>query len=138
MLAPKKALQVVTPRPGIVADVEIGLVGAGDIEGIIVRDDGQGFEGLELELLDESGKVVATTRSDYDGYFMFERVAYGHYSARISSESATIAQIERDLAANTTVTSEAPVGRMGVIRVRAAARIAEGGAAADSTRTSLR
>ena len=69
---------------------------------------------------------------------MFERVAYGHYSARISSESATIAQIERDLAARTAVSSEAPVGRLGVIRVRAAARIAEGGAVPETARTSLR
>ncbi|MGE5942855.1 MAG: hypothetical protein ACM31G_00815, partial [Flavobacteriales bacterium] len=52
MLAPKKALQVVVPRPGIAAQVAIGLVGAGDIEGAIVRDGGDGFEGLDVELLD--------------------------------------------------------------------------------------
>ena len=58
-LVPRKALQVVTPRPGVPAEVEIGLVGGGDIEGAIVKNGGLGFEGLALELVDESGQVVA-------------------------------------------------------------------------------
>ncbi|HZC38144.1 MAG TPA: hypothetical protein VE221_05660, partial [Sphingomicrobium sp.] len=44
MLVPKKALQVVVPRPGVPADVQIGLVGGGDIEGAIVKNGGLGFE----------------------------------------------------------------------------------------------
>ena len=117
MLTPKKALQVVTPRPGIVADVEIALVGAGDIEGVVVKDGGEGFEGLELELVDSSGKVVATTRSDYDGFFLFERVAYGRYAVRISAESAKIAKVTTALGFNAIVNSEAPVARLGAARV---------------------
>ena len=75
MLAPRKALQVVVPRPGIPADVDIALVGGGDIEGAIVKSGGLGFEGLDLELVDAAGKVVATARTDFDGFFLFERVA---------------------------------------------------------------
>ncbi|HET7094462.1 MAG TPA: hypothetical protein VFI22_13310, partial [Thermomicrobiales bacterium] len=60
MLVPKKALQVVVPRPGVAADVEIGLVGGGDIEGALVKSGGLGFEGLDLELVDRTGKVVYT------------------------------------------------------------------------------
>src|SRR4030095_5067985 len=92
MLAPRKSLQVVVPRPGIAADVDIALVGAGDIEGAIVRDGGGGLGGLEGERLDSSGKVVASTRTDYDGFFLFERVAYGRYTLRLSDESVLIAQ----------------------------------------------
>ncbi|MES2137213.1 MAG: hypothetical protein V4502_09170, partial [Pseudomonadota bacterium] len=58
MLVPKKPIQVVVPRPGIPADVQIGLVGGGDIEGAIVKSGGLGFEGLDLELVDGSGRVV--------------------------------------------------------------------------------
>ncbi len=82
-LTPKKALQVIVPRPGVAAHLEIGLVGAGDIEGVLVQDDGRGFEGLDIELVDASGKPAATTRSDYDGFILFERVAYGHYTFRL-------------------------------------------------------
>ncbi|MCY7272089.1 MAG: carboxypeptidase regulatory-like domain-containing protein [Sphingomonas bacterium] len=116
MLTPRKALQVVTPRPGIAADVEIALVGAGDIEGAVVKDGGEGFEGLELELVDASGKVVATTRSDYDGFFLFERVTYGKYIVRISAESANIAKVARGLGFTAIVSAEAPVARLGAAR----------------------
>ncbi len=128
-LAPKKALQVVTPRPGIAADVEIGLVGAGDIEGTIVRNDGQGFEGLDIELVDESGKVVATTRSDFDGFFLFERLAYGKYTLRLSGDSARIAQLERQLDVRATISAETPLARLGVVRVTMLEKIAAATAA---------
>ena len=84
MLVPKKALQVVVPRPGVPAEVQIGLVGGGDVEGAVVKSGGLGFEGLDLELVDAAGKVVATTRSDFDGFFLFERVAYGTYTVRVA------------------------------------------------------
>ncbi len=86
---------MVVPRPGVAAEVEIGLVGAGDIEGVLVKNDGSGFEGLDVELVDAAGKVVATARSDYDGFFLFERVAYGHYRFRLTAESAEAAGVER-------------------------------------------
>ena len=80
MLVPKKALQVVVPRPGVPAEVEIGLVGGGDIEGAMIKSGGLGFEGLDLELVDAAGKVVGTARTDFDGFFLFERVPYGSYT----------------------------------------------------------
>ncbi len=52
MLVPRKALQVAVPRPGVPVEVEIGLVGGGDVEGAIVKSGGIGFEGLDLELVD--------------------------------------------------------------------------------------
>src|SRR5205085_2463298 len=63
MLVPKKARQVVAARPGVPAEGEIGLVGGGDVEGAIVKSGGMGFEGLDLELIDGSGKVIATART---------------------------------------------------------------------------
>ena len=136
--APRKALQVVTPRPGIAADVEIALVGAGDIEGAVVKDGGEGFEGLELELVDASGKVVTTTRSDYDGFFLFERVAYGRYTVRISAESARIARVMPALGLAATISVEASVARLGAAKVVKMPEIAAIPATAESSRTTLR
>ena len=123
-LAPKKALQVVVPRPGVAADVEIGLVGAGDIEGAVVRDGGEGFEGLDLELVDESGKVVQVTRSDYDGFFLFQRVAYGRYTVRIAADSARTAHVLPTLNLTATISDGAPVARVGAVRVSKTPEIA--------------
>jgi hypothetical protein len=123
-LAPKKALQVVVPRPGVPAEVEIGLVGSGEIEGAIVKSGGLGFEGLKLELLDGDGKVVATTQTDYDGYFLFERIAYGTYRVRVASESAAAAKILPDLQLSATVSEDKSVARLGSTSVTALPRVA--------------
>jgi hypothetical protein len=117
MLVPRKALQVVVPRPGVPANVEIGLVGGGDIEGAIVKSGGLGFEGLDLELLDASGKVVATARTDFDGFFLFERVAYGKYRIRVAKASADAAHVPVQITATATVTPDISVVRMGQIEI---------------------
>jgi hypothetical protein len=124
MLAPRKALQVVVPRPGVPVEVEIGLVGAGDIEGAIVRNGGMGFEGLDLELVDSSGSVVGHARTDYDGYFLFDGVAYGSYRVRLSSASADAASLKADLGVAAMISDERPIVRLGSISVEPRPRIA--------------
>jgi hypothetical protein len=123
-LTPKKALQVIVPRPGVAAHLEIGLVGAGDIEGILVKDDGRGFEGLDIELIDAAGKVVATTRSDFDGFILFERVAYGRYTFRLSADSANAAGVDRSIDKSVEISPEKTVIRLGPIRLRKVGQLA--------------
>ena len=118
MLIPKKALQVVVPRPGVPAEVEIGLVGGGDVEGALIKDGGMGFEGLDLELVDRTGKVIATTRTDFDGFFLFERVAYGSYTIRIAKPSAKAARLQAEIGVRVEVTANRAVVRLGGIQVR--------------------
>lgn len=124
MLTPKKALQVVVPRPGVPAEVEIGLVGGGDVEGVVVKDGGLGFEGLDLELVDAAGKLVGTARSDFDGFFLFERVAYGRYTIRVAAESASAARVPVALGVAFSVDASKPVIRLGMIRVQPLPRVA--------------
>jgi hypothetical protein len=124
MLVPKKALQVVVPRPGVPAEVEIGLVGGGDVEGAIVKSGGVGFEGLDLELLDMSGKVVRTARTDFDGFFLFERVPYGRYSMRVAAASASAAKISAAIDVRIEITPEKAVVRLGAIHVAPAPVVA--------------
>ena len=124
MLAPKKALQVIVPRPGVAAKLEIGLVGGGDIEAMLVRNDGRGFEGLDVELLDASGRPVASARSDYDGFILFERVAYGSYTLRLTADSAKVAGVERAIGKIIQIGSDHTVARLGAIRLVKASSIA--------------
>jgi hypothetical protein len=124
MLVPKKALQVVTPRPGAAAEVEIALVGGGDIEGALMKSGELGFEGVDLELVDASGKVAGTARTDFDGFFLFDRVAYGTYSLRISTSSAAAAKLAPDLALRIEVSPDHPVARLGSIRPRTQPHVA--------------
>jgi len=124
MLAPEKALQVVVPRPGVPAQVDIGLVSSGDIEGAVVKNGGLGFEGVDLELVDSSGAVVGTARTDYDGYFLFEGVPYGTYRVRIAKDSAEAIGVPQELKLQTTVDDQHPVARLGSIQLQPKPRIA--------------
>ena len=124
MLTPKKALQVVVPRPGVAADVQIALVGGGDIEGALMKSGELGFEGVDLELVDQSDKVVGTARTDFDGFFLFERVSYGSYSLRVNAASATAAKIAADLGIKVQVSVNRPVVRLGSIQPRPPVNIA--------------
>jgi hypothetical protein len=130
MLVPKKALQVVVPRPGVPADVEIGLVGGGDVEGALVKSGGLGFEGVGLELVDGNGKVVGTALTDFDGFFLFERVAYGSYTIRVASASAAAARIATDLGIHFTVTPDKSILRLGTISAVPEPHLADAAAAA--------
>jgi uncharacterized lipoprotein YbaY len=106
---------VVVPRPGVPAEVEIGLVGGGDVEGALVKSGGLGFEGVDLELVDAAGKVIAKTRTDYDGFFLFERVAYGSYTIRVAKDSAAAAKISADLGLHFIVSPDKSVVRLGTV-----------------------
>jgi len=123
-LTPRQALQMVVPRPGVTARIDIPLVGAGDIEGALVKDDGSGFEGLDLELVDAQGRTVATARSDYDGFFLFERVAYGSYRFRLTAPSANAVRVSALIDATATVSPDKPVARLGAIRLLSTSRMA--------------
>ncbi len=85
---------VVVPRPGVVTQVALPLVAAGDVDGKVVRTNGALIEGLALELVDAEGRVRATTLSEFDGYFLFEGVAYGRYTVRVSRASAQATRID--------------------------------------------
>jgi hypothetical protein len=117
MLVPRKALQVVVPRPGVPANVDIGLVGGGDIEGAVVKSGGGGFEGLDLELVDASGKVVAVARTDFDGFFLFERAPYGEYRIRLSAPTAEKTGMAADLAVTVVLSAAKSIVRLGAIHV---------------------
>jgi len=128
-LAPKKALQVVVPRPGVAAKIEIGLVGSGDIEGMLVQGDGRAFEGLDVELVDPTGKVVASGRSDYDGFFLFDRIPYGRYGLRLTAESAEAAGVARSIDRTIEISAQKSVVRLGAIRVLKTPQMALAGSA---------
>ena len=129
MLTPEKALQLVVPRPGIPADVQIGLIGGGSVEGALIKSAELGFEGVDLELVDSAGKVAGTARTDFDGFFLFDRVPYGRYTLRVSAASAVAAKIGIDLGVSVEVSADHTVARVGSLHPQLPARIAAAGLA---------
>lgn len=90
--AQQKGVRVV-PRPGKVSQFDFAVAVTGDIDGttyLWINDAKRGVGELELELIDTNRKVVATTKSASDGYFVISGVLPGNYLLRISRQ-----QLER-------------------------------------------
>lgn len=119
-LVPARPAQLVVPRPGVSAEVLIPLKGGGSIEGVLLKDGGGAFEGLDVELVDTSGKVVATGTTDFDGYFLFERVTAGRYALRLSVAATGHARAASAMLVEAMeLKEEQPVLRLGSLTVRA-------------------
>ncbi|MBJ7437934.1 MAG: carboxypeptidase regulatory-like domain-containing protein [Sphingopyxis sp.] len=110
---------VVSPRPGVATRVALPMVAAGEIEGVLRRDGGNPIEGLGLELVDAEGRVRATTLTEFDGYFLFESVAYGRYTVRLGKASAAALRLDGGFAIGAVPGKAAPRVRLGTLALKA-------------------
>lgn len=115
---------VVTPRPGIPTVIELPLVSAGEISGSLQREGGKPLSGVDIELVDMKGRAVKSTRTEYDGFFLFEFVPYGTYQLRVASLSASILGIDTALPGKAELGKKSGVVDMGIISARPAPRLA--------------
>ena len=128
-LVPVRKGIVITPRPGVPAKLEIAIAPTGEVEGEVHGAEDVAKAGVELELVDPSGKIAATTLTEYDGYFLFEQVPYGQYSVRLSAGSARALGTARDTGKTADLSEEKSDVDLGVIRLRAS-QVAEASAKA--------
>ncbi len=117
LMKPETAGVVVTPRPGVMQDVELAVATSGEVDGTLTKAGGGRLEGVDLELIDASGHVAAHTRTEYDGYALFEGVAYGHYTMRIAKLSAEVLRVPAQLDQIAIVGDKAPSVHLGTIIV---------------------
>ncbi len=115
---------VVTPRPGVPVTIELPLVSAGEISGTLQREAGKMLSGVDIELLDKAGRVVKTTRSEYDGFFLFEFVPYGSYRLRVAAVAAAVVGVEPTLPGLAELGKAKAMVDLGIVTARAAQRIA--------------
>ncbi len=109
---------VVTPRPGVATHVALPMVAAGEIEGTLRRDGGNPIEGLSLELIDAEGRVRATTLTEFDGYFLFESVAYGRYTVRLGKAAAAALRLDSGFAVSAVPGKATPRVRLGTLALK--------------------
>jgi hypothetical protein len=115
---------VVTPRPGVPVVIELPLVSAGEISGTLQRDGGKILSGVDIELLDKGGRVVKTTRSEYDGFFLFEFVPYGSYKLRVALLAANVVGVEPTLPGLAELGKSSGSVDLGIVTARPSQRIA--------------
>lgn len=83
-------------RPGSVMRLDFPIVITKEIEGTVYRRDGEETwpaGRVEVRLLDEEGAVVQVTRSEYDGFYLFERVRPGSYRLAADPGAADTVQV---------------------------------------------
>lgn len=122
---------VVTPRPGVPSIIELPLVSAGEISGSLQREGGKPLSGVDVELLDRNGRAVKTTRTEYDGFFLFEFVPYGAYQIRVAPLSASIIGVDTDLPGRAELGKKAGTVDMGIVIARPTPRLAGAAFSAD-------
>ncbi|MBD3729867.1 MAG: carboxypeptidase regulatory-like domain-containing protein [Sphingomonadales bacterium] len=116
-LTPSVKGVVVVPRPGVAAEVVIPVSPAGEIEGTLLSTNGTELPGVELELVDARGAVAATTMTEFDGFFLFEKVPYGRYRLRVSADAARALEVRAALASDIEVARGKDIARVGVIKL---------------------
>ena len=96
-LAPVSKGIVVTPRPGVAAEVELAVSPTGEVEGSLLGVTGTEQSGVRLQLVDKRGAIVSETISEFDGFFLFQRVPYGEYRLRVSDEAVKALDVDAAL-----------------------------------------
>ena len=116
-LVPATKGVVVVPRPGVSARIFLPVTPSGEVEGVIHSISGTPIEGVMLELLDSRGSVVASTLSEYDGFFLFDRVPYGRYQLRVATDSAAVLGVSESISPAVVLGRDSDLHRAGIIKL---------------------
>ena len=100
---PSLAGTAIRPRPGHVDYLEFPVVSTGEIDGTIYSLNKQGakvtLSSVQLDLVDSDGEIIQSTRSEYDGFYLFEKVFPGKYLLRVSpnKQHRTVSAAEQEI-----------------------------------------
>jgi len=108
---------VVVPRPGVATIIELPISPSREVEGTLQSPAGADLPGVVLELIDARGAMVAATISEFDGFFLFERVPYGKYRLRVAKDSARALLVEPAIEASVILGRGKDIARMGIVRL---------------------
>lgn len=74
------------PRPGLIEVFDIPIVTSGEVDGnVYIESKGSSENGryVPIELLNETGEVVLSEESEYDGFYLLSGVKPGSYTLRV-------------------------------------------------------
>lgn len=77
----------VVPRPGHAIQIDFPIFMSGEIDGTVylIKNGRQfGVGDVEVELVDANNRVIATTKTAYDGFYILSKAPLGNYRVRIA------------------------------------------------------
>ena len=102
----------VPSRPGAVAVLDFPMLRTGEVDGMVrlKRDDAEkGLGDVQMELVDQNGDVVATTKTEFDGFYLFQLVPLGRHVVRLSPKQLQRLSLEGTPQQNVELTVDEPV-----------------------------
>lgn len=104
--APRPDGYSVTLRPGRPAVADFPVITTGEVDGVVyLETDGVRREVAEVvvQLVDDSGSVVRTVETAYDGFYLFESMLPGQYTVRIDPAQLARLNLAASQARNATI-----------------------------------
>jgi len=87
----------IVPRPGQAIQLDFPVFMTGEVDGTVLFErDGRatGAGRVTLQLLDQNGRVVTTTTTAYDGFYVLSSVPVGKYQLRVAPEQIAELQLQ--------------------------------------------
>src|SRR6185436_7356249 len=77
------------PRPGAAWTSDFPIVATGEIDGTVLLRQPEGrraASNVRLQLLDATGSIAQEVKSQYDGFYLFDKVRPGRYTLRVAPD----------------------------------------------------
>lgn len=103
----------VTGRPGLLQFADIPVVRSGELDGTLylmqVNGEERTLSYVNLYLINEKGETVASTKSEYDGFYLFEKILPGNYKLLVDSKDLQRQSAALDITKTLNVTNRGDV-----------------------------
>lgn len=79
----------IVPRPGQAMQLDFPIFTSGEIDGTVyLTSNGKTLPAgrVTVEIVDESGRVIKSTTTEYDGFYVISKIPLGKYSIRVSKK----------------------------------------------------
>ncbi len=112
LLTPAKEGYNVITRPGHVTALDFPIFPTSELDGTVYLINTAGAQdtaaNVEVQLMNEKQEVVQTTRSEYDGFYLFQKLIPGNYTIRIPENELKLynAIMQQDVAVDMKKTSD--------------------------------
>jgi hypothetical protein len=105
----------VVPRSGSVQALEFPVVATGEIDGGVYFVNKEGVKeplsNVRLEIRDDKGQPVQTVTSEYDGFYLFEKVFPGAYTLHAVSEDPRFQESAAGWQKEIVIGNDGPIAR---------------------------